>query len=207
MSTRSVVAALVLTLSASCALPGRPPPGMREAQLRPHSADPSLVELARVDGSPNERPLLVIYPRSACSGSASGVLVDDRGHFLGAIAPGTAALLSIPADLDAITAFSSVEVTAPAGAWFATDRIAVPPLPGGLVLRSTQSSARQCNSGQYFDVTAASRGDLEEQLRESEVRWFEMRNQEEGQAWLDAHRARLHDLLGRRTGPTRAARR
>jgi hypothetical protein len=200
MSTRGVVAALFVSLCASCALPGGPPPGMRETQRRAHPADPSLIELARLDANASERALLVVYPRTSCSGSASGVLVDEQGRFLGAIAPGTAALISIPKGTRTITAFSSVEVTAPAGAWFATDEVAVPSQPGGLLLRSSRSSARQCGNGQYFDVVAATKERLEHELEESEVRWFEV-GKAEGQAWLDAHRARVDDLLGRRPLP------
>jgi hypothetical protein len=181
--------------AAGCVSTSASAPGMREAQLRAHPADPSLLELARVEGKDDERPLLVVYPRDACSGSASGVLVDDRGHYLGAIAPGTASLLSIPARLRTIHVFSSVEVTAPAGAWFSTDVVAVPPSPAGLVLRATRFSARQCGSGQYLDVTAASKEALEHELEESQVRWF-VAGPREGQAWLDAHRARVDEVLG-----------
>ena len=203
MSSKGVVAALVLTLCAGCALPSRPAPGMRETQLRAHPADPSLVELARHEGRSEERPLLVVYPRTACSGSASGVLVDEQGRFLGAIAPGTASLLSVPAGLRTVTAFSSVEVTAYVGAWYATDEVNVPALPGGLVLRS--ASGRQCGSGQYFDIAAASKEELTRELQDSEIRWFEA-GKEEGQAWLDAHRARVNDLLDRSPEPVPAKR-
>lgn len=141
------------------------------------------------------RALVVVYPRSACSGSASAVLVDEHGRFLGAVVPGGAALLNIPSGLGTITAFSSVEVTAPAGSWFATERVAVPPLPAGLILRSTRSSARHCNNGQYFGVEVASKEELQRELGESEVRWFEA-DQQRGQAWLDEHGARVDDMLG-----------
>ena len=195
--TPSLVAfGAVVAFGAGCAMPGASAPGMREAQLREHPADPSLLELARVESKADERPLLVVHPRDACSGSASGVLVDEEGHYLGAIAPGTASLVTIPARLRTIHVFSSAEVTAPTGAWFSTDAVAVPAAPAGLVLRASRHSARQCGSGQYLDVTAASKEALEQELEESQVRWF-VASHREGQAWLDAHRARVDEVLGR----------
>lgn len=177
-------ALFVLSASASCASSGGRAPGMRDARPRPHPAAPSLIELARVEGKADERALLVVHPRTARSGSASAVVVDDQGRFLGAIAPGTASLLSVPAGARKLVVFSSVEVTAPVGAWFKTDEIAAP-LPSGLVIRSFN---------QYFEVVASSKAELEHQLGESEVRWLEA-SKEDGQAWLDAHRRRLDELL------------
>ncbi len=188
-------AALVSALASGCTA-GAAAPGMRETALRAHPEDPSLLELARAPGKEDERALLVIYPRSACSGSASGVLVDDRGHFLGAIAPGTASLLSISSRLRHVHVFSSAEVAAPVGAWFASDLVRLPEAPSGLVLRSSRHSTRECGNGQYFDVVSASKAELEHELEEAPVRWFVI-GEGEGQAWLDAHRARVDEVLGR----------
>src|SRR5690606_34392582 len=103
-------------------------PGMAAATPRAHSGAPRLVELARAAPPSGHRALVVVYPRTACSGSASTVFMDRRGRFLGAVGPGTAALLTVPRDLDALVAVSSVEVSAPLGRWGAVDEIAVPPL-------------------------------------------------------------------------------
>ena len=191
----AVLTSSLAALGAGCAMTGASPPGMREAKLREHPADPSLLELARVEAQDVERALLVVYPRDACSGSASGVLVDEHGRYLGAIAPGTASLLSVPARLRTLHVFSSVEVTAPMGAWFSTEVVAVPAAPAGLVLRASRFSARQCGNGQQLDVTAASKEALELELGESPARWF-VAGRREGQAWLDAHRARVDEVLG-----------
>jgi len=143
---------------------------MHDAPLREHAADPSLVELARVEGKDGERALLVVYPRSACSGSASGVLVDNHGHFLGAVAPGNAALIRVPADQRTVTSFSSAEVTAPAGAWFATDEIAVPAAPAGHLFGSPRASRHCGGGGQYPGVVVGSNAELEEAFDSSDLR-------------------------------------
>ncbi len=151
-------------------------------------------ELARVDPRANERALAVVFPRTACSGSASGVVVDDRGRFLGAVAPGTAALLTIPAPLSSLTIFSSVEVTAPVGVWHLAERVTVPPAPAGLVLRTFRWSARECASGHYFDVQLASKDEIEEELATSTLAWLAPVDAA-GQAWLQKHHRRVAEVL------------
>jgi hypothetical protein len=193
-----VVAALVgLAGLAGCIPSGNAgPPGMRFTSPREHARDPSLVELARGEPGPGERALLVVFPRTACSGSASGVVVDERGRFLGAIAPGTAALLNVPADVAKVAVFSSVEVTAPVGTWHDAKRIALPSTRSrsGLVVRSTRWSARECATGQYFDVEIASKAELEAELGQYEIRWMALAGSD-GQTWLDAHGARVAEVL------------
>lgn len=172
------------------------PPGMTFASSRVHARDPSLVELARGEPAEGERVLLVVFPRSACSGSASGVVVDERGHFLGAIAPGTAALLTLPASVTDVIVFSSVEVTAPVGTWHDAKRVAVPSTAtrDGIVIRSTRWSARECATGQYFDLEIATKEALETELAESDVRWITPSGGS-GQTWLDAHGRRVAEVL------------
>src|SRR5688572_8418728 len=114
MGRLALLALLSFASFAGCVPSGNAgPPGMRFTSPREHALDPTLVELARGEPRAGERALLVAYPRTACSGSASGIVVDERGRFLGAIAPGTAALLNVPADATTLSLFSSVEVTAP----------------------------------------------------------------------------------------------
>lgn len=169
---------------------------MRFTSPHEHARDPSLVELARGEPRSGERALLVLFPRTACSGSASGVVVDDRGRFLGAIAPGTAALLNVPADIASVAIFSSVEVTAPVGTWHDAKRIALPPSASrsGIVVRSTRWSARECATGQYFDIEVATKEALETELAESEIRWVAPAGAD-GQAWLDEHGTRIAEVL------------
>jgi hypothetical protein len=169
---------------------------MRFTVPREHALDPSLIELARGEPSASERALLVVYPRTACSGSASGVVVDEHGRFLGAIAPGTAALLNVPVDVSTVALFSSVEVTAPVGTWHDAKRITMPSTTtrDGIVIRSARWSARECASGQYFDVEIATKDALESELAESDVRWVS-RSGVDGQTWLDEHGTRVAEVL------------
>lgn len=169
---------------------------MRFVSPHEHALDPSLVELARGEPKADERTLLVVYPRSACSASASGIVVDERGRFLGAIAPGTAALLTLPAHAGTVAVFSSVEVTAPVGTWHDAKRIAVPSAStrSGIVIRTARWNARECATGQYFDLEVASKEALENELAESEVRWVAPAGTR-GQSWLDAHGSRVAEVL------------
>jgi hypothetical protein len=155
-----------------------------------------LVELARGEPRAGERALLVVFPRTACSGSASGIIVDEQGRFLGAIAPGTAALLNVPADVATVALFSSVEVTAPVGTWHDAKRITMPTAASrsGIVIRSARWSARECATGQYFDVEVATKDALESELAESDVKWIAPIGSG-GQTWLDAHGRRVAEVL------------
>jgi hypothetical protein len=184
--------AIALLLLSACSPSA---PGMVSHAAVPHPEDPRLAELARIESRPDRRALLVVYPRDACSGSASTVLMDEDGHFLGAIAPGTAALLDVPADARRIVSTSAVEITAPPGTPPYRDHVHVPPSPDGLVLRSHRVSSRQCTrTGQYAGATRASKQELESMLSETEVHWLEP-HVLSGQAWLDQNGPRVRELL------------
>jgi|GEM_PF-6312457 len=167
---------------------------MRFFAPHPHDLDTALEELARVEPSRDERALLVVYPKSACSSSASAVVVDGGGRFVGAVAPGTAALLNVPAAAPQLMLFPSVEVTAPVGTWHGAQRVGVPPLPSGLLVRAKRLTGRECDLASYFDVIAASKAEIEDELSESAVTWLAP-VPSDGQAWLDAHRTRIDELL------------
>lgn len=192
-----LVSSLALLVSAASCLPSASGtnPGMAQRPRRPYAADATLDELARLEVANGQRPLLVVYPRSACSGSAKAVFVDRSGRFLGAVGPGQAALFGVPSG-GGLLAFSSVELTSPLGRWFAIDEIE-PPAPGsGLLLEAPRVSARQCGSGQYANPNVATKRELEAALAESDVEWLEPRLAE-GQAWLDEHHERVDELVGR----------
>lgn len=191
-----VLVALVF-LGTGCMPPARAP-GMGEALPRAHDA--TSVELARVESRPDRRPLLVVYPRTACAGSASTVLLDEQGAFVGAIPPGGASLLSIPIETKTLTAMSSVEVTAARSSWTYAQSVEVPPLPSGLVLWPARWSTRDCGNGQYAEAKPATKEELETLLAEEDVVWLEPRLAE-GQSWIEAHRDRVDEVLGtHRTG-------
>lgn len=170
------------------------PPGMAVRPSRAREGRADLLELASVESLGGRRALLVVHLRSACSGSAPTVLLGRDGRFLGALPPGTAALLSLPGTTRSIVAVSSVEVSAPAGMSFYSDHVDVPPGPDGLLIRANRFSTRECGNGQYADVTAASKSTLEEALGDAELEWLEPRA-DEGQVWVDQHRRRVAELV------------
>lgn len=184
---------VVLAFLAGCV--GRAgPPGMRAEAARPHPSDASLVELARVEPHADGRALLVVHPRTACSGSASTVFVDDAGRFVGAVAPGTAALVEVSAHARELLAISSVELDAPLGMWSVADRVRVPAPPSGLLLESWKWNSRVCGNGHYADVHAATKGELEDVLGREAIPFFTP-SPREGQAWVAARRDRVAEVL------------
>lgn len=194
---RGWVIASAFAFAAAC-VPPSAQPGMVEVAPRAHDAEPSLVELARVPGERDRRPLLVVYPRTGCSGSASMVLVDDHARFVGAVLPGSATLLAVPSETRTLFAISSVEIAAPVRTWSALSIVDVPAAPSGLLLRSRRWSGRDCGTGQYADVVTATKAELEDVLAEEDdrIRWLAPRPSD-GQAWLDAHRARVREVIAR----------
>lgn len=188
---------LLGSLSVACAPTSSP--GMAFAARQPHALDPSLDELARALPGEDARSLLVVHPREACSGSAAVVLLDRRGTFYGALRPGAAALLVVPAGLTRLEVLSSVEVTAPLRTSFVSSEVVVPAFPGGLLLGPKRANARECwGSGQYADARAVSKTELEEVLGEtSGIAWLEPRHAD-GQRWLDEHRERLDEIFAGR---------
>jgi hypothetical protein len=200
MRARALAAAAAVAVTTGC-VGTAATPGMAGREARPHEPDPRLLELARVTAPLEHRALLVVYPRTACSGSASVVLLDEAGGFQGALSPGTAALLEVPVTARALVVVSSVEVSAPPRAWAASDEVTVPPAPDGILFRSLRWNARECGSGQYAEGQVASKDELEDAIATTEPRWLEPRRSE-GQAWLAAHRARVGELLASRKMPS-----
>ncbi len=212
---------IVLTLAlaatsgiAGCVAPADAP-GMVARAPTVHTEDGRYLELARTaPRSESTRVLLVVFPRSACSGSASTVLVDRDGRFVGAVAPGTATLLELPSATASLVAVSSVELEAPVGMSSFVDEVPLPAAPGGLLLESWRWSTRTCGtSGHYADVRAATKEELEVALGEHELRWLSS-GQDVGDAWLEERSERLSEVLAterarqaKRTATTRHARR
>lgn len=169
---------------------------MVDQPSRTHAPDGALDELARSEPSAGHRSLLVVFPKTACSGSARMVVLDDERTFYGALAPGEAALLEVPEKQAQLVVVSNVEVEAAPRTWSHVDRVDVPPAPGGLLFESTWATARTCFSGHYADITVATKQELEETLASSEVRWRTPRRAI-GQAWIDQHRERVGELVGK----------
>lgn len=167
---------------------------------RVHELDPGLLELARAEPRATERSLIVLFPKSACSRSSSAVIVDDAGRFVGAVPPGMASLLKIESTVSFVTIIPSVDVTAAVGTWHGAKRITIPPAPSGLLLESWRLNARDCGSGAYFEVRAATKDEIETELGSAEIRWL-VPVPREGQAWLDAHHRRVAEVLS--TPPSR----
>jgi hypothetical protein len=125
-------------------------------------------------------------------------LPDSDGRFYGAVAPGEATLLTLPVDTRTLLAVSSVEIDAPPRTRLSFHEFDVPALPDALLLEGIRGSARQCStSGHYASTTSVSKLAIEERLADTEIAWMEPRPRE-GQAWLEAHRARVDEILGRK---------
>ena len=144
--------------------------------------------------------MLVAFPRSACTGTASAVFLDDKGGFVGAVAPGTATYLAFPEEATHLFVVSSQDVTAPKGTWYRRHDVTRPPerVEVGLVVEVARVDAKNC----YRNATPApSLVTYEVATRATkDLKWLDVR-QEEGTAWLDEHRARVTELLGKTPPP------
>lgn len=171
---------------------------MADQPRRPSPDDALVDEVARVDPRESDRALLVVYPKTPCSGSARMVVLDDSGNFYGAVGPGEAALLEVPKNRRELVVVSNVEISAAPRTWFFVDRVDVPAEPNGLLLESLRRSTRACGaSGHYVNVTIATKGELESALADATaIRWRTPRRAE-GQAWIEEHRERVDELVER----------
>jgi hypothetical protein len=187
----ALLALLASGLTSACVPPSSP--GMAPCEPRPDPTSPARDVVARAQPPAGHRTVLVAYPRTAYSGSARIVFVDDAGGYLGAVGPGEGALLVVPLTSPRIRAFSSIELGAPVGAWFTLSEIhlALTEPASGILLRPF-------SNGQFADVAIVKKARLEEILGATEIRWFEPRL-EEGRAWLASHQSRVGDILADRT--------
>jgi hypothetical protein len=182
MATRkrfTVVALLAAALASACAAPSVP--GM------------ALVPSSGASSGPGA--LLVAFPKSACTGAASAVFLDDKGGFVGAVAPGTATYLAFPEEATRLFVVSSQDVTAAKGMWFRRRVIKRPPerVEIGLVVEVARRDAKNCfrdappmpTEVSYEDATRATK----------DLQWLDVRPAE-GARWVEEHRARVTELLG-----------
>lgn len=148
--------------------------------------------------------MLVAFPTTACTGTASAVFLDDKGGFVGAVAPGTATYLAFPEEATHLYVVSSQDVTAAKGTWFRRHDVTRPPerVEVGLVVEVARVDAKNCYRNATptptlvtYDIATRATKDL---------KWLDVR-QEEGTAWLDEHRARVNELLDKTPPPPRPA--
>lgn len=199
---RLLVVASLATVLAGCGV--RTPQGMNVTTPRVSADDDALMELARATPTEGERVLLVVYPRDACTGSTSAVIVDERGRFLGAVAPETAALVRVPRE-GRLLAFSSIDVTASDRSEPLVQEIDPRAVTDGFVFRTLRGrTMRHCTTGQYMEALFASKSELEAVIAEKEYVFLEP-DSAAGQAWLDAHRARVDRIIGLAPAPRHLA--
>jgi hypothetical protein len=138
--------------------------------------------------------MLVAFPISACTGTDSAVFLDEKGGFVGAVAPGTATYLAFPDSATRLYVVSSRDVTAQPGTWFRRHEIARPPerVEKGIVIEVSRTDAKNCHRNATpapelvtFETATRATKDL---------KWLDVRA-DEGTRWLDEHRARVTQLL------------
>lgn len=179
---------------------------MRVRPPRPHVEDASFLELARAEPKVGRRTLIAVYRKEPCSGATRSILTDENGAFLGSLAPGEGALLDLSDRTRTIFVVSRVELDAPRGTWSTFMEVTVPRANEALVLSALRHDARQCSSGKYAQVSIASKEELERILADAPVKWLTP-DVRAGEAWLDARRGRLDEILGRNREEVRIVRR
>jgi hypothetical protein len=163
---------------------------------------PGMVLVTSSGTSSGPGSMLVAFPVTACTGTASAVFLDDKGGFVGAVAPGTATYLAFPEEATHLFVVSSQDVTAPKGTWYRRHDVTRPPerVEVGLVVEVARVDAKNC----YRDRTPTPTPTLvsyELATRATkDLKWLDVR-QEEGTRWLDEHRARVTELLEKNPPP------
>jgi hypothetical protein len=158
-----------------------------------------LVQYSGTSSGPGS--MLVAFPITACTATASAVFLDEKGGFVGAVAPGTATYLAFPEEATHLFVVSSQDVTAEKGTWaFRRHRVARPPerVEVGLLVEVPRVDAKNCYRNAAPAPTVVT---YEVATRATkDLKWLDVR-QEEGTRWLEEHRARVTELLGRMPGP------
>ena len=188
VAVRRILIGSVLLVAPSCA--PLTPPGMVASSGAAH-----------VTGAPpppdTDLALLVAFPATPCTTTESAVFVDDEGRFLGAVAPGTAATLSIQPESKRLFVVGSFDVVAGPRTWFA--RYEVPRRSDqGVIVEVVAADGHNCMgrwtgplSPRPEAVTLALATKAMEGLRQFRV------NGSEGRRWFDEHRERVDELVGR----------
>lgn len=138
--------------------------------------------------------MLVAFPVASCAGKDSAVFLDEKGSFVGAVAPGTATYLAFPDD-KRVFVVSSRDVVAPRGTPFHRQEIAHPGsarVERGIIVQVPQRDAKTCpdNAAPIPDVVTyelATRAAIN-------LKWLDV-DTAEGPAWALEHRARIDELV------------
>jgi len=166
---------------------------------------PGMVVVRTSSSTSGPGSMLVAFPTTPCTGSDSAVFLDDHGAFVAAVAPGTATYVAFPEGATRLFVFSSHDINAEPGAWFARHEVARPPerVEQGLVVEVARRDAKNCyrfappfpRVVTYDDATRATK----------DLAWLDVRPGE-GARWAAEHRARITELLEKKPGPVTSAR-
>ncbi len=161
--------------------------------------------VASSGGASGPGSMLVAFPATPCSGTDSAVFLDDHGAFVAAVAPGTATYLAFPESATRLYLFSSHDINAEPGAWFARHVVARPPerVEQGIIVEVARRDARNCyrfappfpRVVTYDDATRATK----------DLAWLDVRPAE-GARWASEHQARIKELLEKKPGPVTSSR-
>lgn len=154
---------------------------------------PGMTMVASSGSASTPGSMLVAFPHAECAGKDSAVFLDEKGGFVGAVAPGTATYLAFP-DEKRVFAVSSRDVLAPRGTVFKRHEIAHPGsarVERGIVV-AVPRDAKSCvtNGAPVPDVVTyelATRAAIN-------LRWLDV-NTVEGPAWIEEHRGRVDELV------------
>jgi hypothetical protein len=178
----AAIAGGVVAATLSCASTPQAPPGM------------TVVASSGTTSTPGS--MLVAYPKTACTGTDSAVFLDEKGAFIGAVAPGTATYVAFPAGATKLWMVSSRDVVANPGAWFRRHEVRAPGdrVEQGILVEVARRDAKNCfrtakphPERVTYDVATQAALPLV---------WLDVRGDEDGEHWLAEHHARVTELLG-----------
>ena len=156
---------------------------------------PGMVVVASSGTSSSPGSMLVAFPKSACTGTDSAVFIDEKGGFIGAVAPGTATYVAFPPGASRLFVVSSRDVTAARGTWFRRHVVRAPGerVDHGIVVEVPRIDTKNC----YRHAVPKPEIVTYQEARHAslELMWLDVRA-DEGATWLTEHSARVTELLG-----------
>ncbi len=197
LTKTAIGVALVVLGTAGCGAGSAPGMVVSSHHLTSASVAPSVPMTSPATAQPTDDvTLLVAFPVTACTGTESAVFIDERGRFVGAVSPGTAASLRVARGAQHLFVVGSADVTAPVRMSFLRHE-APRRSDQGVIIRVPSADGHNCSGKWSGPLTvrpeAATLAATTEIARG--LTWLEVRPTD-GNGWLDENRARVDELVG-----------
>lgn len=187
-SWRTLIVGLLLSVAGCAPLQA---PGMSA------SGAPKVAMAPRAPRTPTGQTLFVAFPESACTSTESAVFLDEQGRFVGSVVPGTAAAMPLPPGSKKVLMVGSLDVLAPPQTWFVRHEVLTRP-DEAVIVEIGEADEHNCKGKWSGPLSPRPRvATLDATLQAAEgLSRLDVR-QAEGNAWLEEHRDRVDELVGK----------